>query len=123
MIATAPETTPESWQQLEALYHAALATRGEAREALLAHVDPELRAKVEALLANAEAEDGKLDRPAWKWDDEGSDNSGSDGQLRVKRRYCLARRSVHTALKPRSGQEVWEWFTAPPIHVCIAWLR
>lgn len=56
MISTAPETTPESWQQLEALYHAALATGRETREALLARVDPELRAKVEELLASTEIE-------------------------------------------------------------------
>ena len=68
MIPAAPETTPEFWQQLEALYPAALATRGEAREALLARIDPVLKAKVEVLPANTETEEGKFDGPAWEWD-------------------------------------------------------
>jgi serine/threonine-protein kinase len=54
---------------MEALYHAALETRDEAREALLAQADPEMRRRVEALLANADVEEGALDRPAWEWSD------------------------------------------------------
>jgi eukaryotic-like serine/threonine-protein kinase len=53
---------------MEALYHAALETHGEEREALLSRADPELRHKVEALLANAGIAEDKLDRPAWEWE-------------------------------------------------------
>jgi len=68
VAATTPDTTPGYWQRLEALYHAALESHGEAREALLAQADPELRRRVEALLANGEAGDDVFDRPAWEWD-------------------------------------------------------
>jgi hypothetical protein len=43
--------TPERVQQIEELYHAALECDPAAREELLARADPELRGKVEALLA------------------------------------------------------------------------
>jgi eukaryotic-like serine/threonine-protein kinase len=43
--------TPERFQQIEELYHAARAKTGRQREALLAQTDPELRREVESLLA------------------------------------------------------------------------
>ena len=50
--------TPERWQQVDQLYHAALDDR-----AVLDTADPELRREVESLLAH----DGPaLDRPAWE---------------------------------------------------------
>src|SRR5664280_300932 len=59
-------TTPENWQKMEALYHAALETSGAERAALLAQSDPEIRRAVEALLAHADSGEGVLDRPAWE---------------------------------------------------------
>jgi hypothetical protein len=43
--------TPERFQQIEDLYHAARERPAKERAALLAHVDPELRREVESLLA------------------------------------------------------------------------
>jgi serine/threonine protein kinase len=43
--------TPERWQQIEDLYHAAREQKAGDREALLAHADAEVRHKVELLLA------------------------------------------------------------------------
>jgi serine/threonine-protein kinase len=51
---------------MEELYHAALEKSGEAREALLAESDPELRRGVEALLAQGTSGEKLLDRPAWE---------------------------------------------------------
>src|SRR6266851_2032541 len=52
---------PERWRQIEELYHAAREDR-----AALDQADPEMRGKVEALLAQ-DASGGKiLDRPAWE---------------------------------------------------------
>jgi len=52
--------TPERWQQIEALYHAAR----ERGPGALAEAAPELRREVEALLAQETAQEGLLDRPA-----------------------------------------------------------
>src|SRR5215470_5757037 len=53
----------ERWRQIEELYQAAMELPSGARGDLLAKADPELRAEVEALLA----EDGSaIDRPAWE---------------------------------------------------------
>src|SRR5215471_9049746 len=57
--------TPEHFQQIEELYHAARARTGEERAALLAQADPELRREVESLLAQPDS-DKFLDRPALK---------------------------------------------------------
>src|SRR5260221_2851074 len=55
--------TPERFQQIEELYHAAREGTSEERAALLAQTDPELRRQVELLLA--EPIGGEfLDRPA-----------------------------------------------------------
>src|SRR5262245_19626834 len=55
--------TPEHFQQIEELYHAARERTGEERAALLAQADPESRREVESLLAQPDS--GKfLDRPA-----------------------------------------------------------
>ena len=43
--------TPERFQQIEELYHAAREATAEERAALLAQTDPELRREVESLLA------------------------------------------------------------------------
>jgi serine/threonine protein kinase len=51
---------------MEELYHAALETSGEEREALLANSDPEVRRGVEALLAQGTSGERVLDHPAWE---------------------------------------------------------
>src|SRR5713226_1528984 len=51
----------ERFRQIEELYHAAREDR-----AVLDHADPELRGKVEALLAQDASGDKILDRPAWE---------------------------------------------------------
>src|SRR6266568_3785018 len=55
--------TPERFQQIEELYHAARERTGEERAALLARTDPELRREIESLLAQR-AGGEFLDRPA-----------------------------------------------------------
>jgi serine/threonine protein kinase len=50
LTSRAAPTNPERWQQIESLYHAALETTDEARDALLLQSDPEIRRAVEALL-------------------------------------------------------------------------
>ncbi len=55
--------TPERFQQIEELYHAARETTAEERAALLAQTDPELRREVESLLAKRTGGEF-LDRPA-----------------------------------------------------------
>ncbi len=56
-------TTPEKWRQIEALYHATRECTPEDRPALLAQVEPELRAEIEALLAQKDSGE-IIDRPA-----------------------------------------------------------
>ena len=55
--------TPEHFQQIEELYHAARERTAEERAALLEQTDPELRREIESLLA-AHANGEFLDRPA-----------------------------------------------------------
>jgi tetratricopeptide (TPR) repeat protein len=55
--------TPEDFQQIEALYHAARERTGEERAELLAQADPELRREVESLLARRAGAEF-LERPA-----------------------------------------------------------
>jgi serine/threonine protein kinase len=55
--------TPDRFQQLEQLYHAACSGTAEEREALLSKADPELRQQVESLL-RARTGDEFMDRPA-----------------------------------------------------------
>jgi serine/threonine-protein kinase len=55
--------TPERFQQIEELYHAARARTGEDRAALLAQADSELRREVESLLAQPDSSKF-LNRPA-----------------------------------------------------------
>jgi eukaryotic-like serine/threonine-protein kinase len=57
--------TPEQFQQVEELYHAARERSAEERAALLAAADPELRREVESLLAQP-GSSGFLDRPAFQ---------------------------------------------------------
>jgi TolB-like protein/predicted Ser/Thr protein kinase len=66
LTSRAAPTNPERWQQIESLYHAALETSDEARDALLLQSDPEIRRAVEALLHYGSSGDGLLDRPAWE---------------------------------------------------------
>src|SRR3984957_11433028 len=51
------------FEQIEELYHAALACESNERSALLDHADPEVRREVELMLAQ---EGSLLDRPAWQ---------------------------------------------------------
>src|SRR4030088_584503 len=55
--------TPERFQQIEELYHAARERTAEERASLLAGADPELRLEIESLLARR-AGGEFLDRPA-----------------------------------------------------------
>ena len=55
--------TPERFQQIEDLYHAARERTAEERAALLAQIDPEIRREIESLLAQRTAGEF-LDRPA-----------------------------------------------------------
>ena len=55
--------TPERFEQIEALYHAAREGTPQQRAALLAQTDPELRREIESLLAERSNEEF-LDRPA-----------------------------------------------------------
>jgi serine/threonine-protein kinase len=55
--------TPERFQRIEELYHAAREGTPEERAAFLAEADPELRRQVESLLADRSS-DGILERPA-----------------------------------------------------------
>src|SRR5438067_6554899 len=55
--------TPERFQQIEELYHAARERTAEERAALLAQTDPELRREIESLLAQRTGGEF-LDRPA-----------------------------------------------------------
>ncbi len=55
--------TPQRFQQIEELYHAARETTGAARAALLEQTDPELRREIEALLGQPGSGEF-LDRPA-----------------------------------------------------------
>src|SRR5216683_4916748 len=55
--------TPERFQQIEELYHAARERTGDERAALLALTDPELRREIESLLAHPGGGDF-MDRPA-----------------------------------------------------------
>jgi serine/threonine protein kinase/tetratricopeptide (TPR) repeat protein len=57
--------TPERFRQIEQLYHAAREGTAEARAALLAQTDPELRREVELLLSQT-AGGNFLDRPAFE---------------------------------------------------------
>jgi serine/threonine protein kinase/tetratricopeptide (TPR) repeat protein len=56
---------PERWRQIEQLYLAAVDLREEERAALLAQASPDVRRKVEGMLAQP-AGSKLLDRPAWE---------------------------------------------------------
>jgi hypothetical protein len=57
--------TPERFRQIEELYHAAREVTADARAALMAQADPELRREVESLLREPPGE--FLDRPAIRY--------------------------------------------------------
>ena len=60
--------TPERWQQVNDLFHAALERAPADRAPFLAAAtteDPGLRREVESLLATDESAEGFLDIPAW----------------------------------------------------------
>src|SRR5258707_971727 len=56
--------TPDHWQAIDALYHAALQLTGEPRSGLLRRADAKVRIAVEAMLAQEAS--AVLDRPAWE---------------------------------------------------------
>src|SRR5580704_4962496 len=56
-------TSRDFWRQMEELYYAAVDLPAAERAALLKDADPELRTRVEALLAQ---EGSALDHPAWE---------------------------------------------------------
>ena len=60
---------PERWQQVEAVFHAALECAPERRTAFLEKAckeDPELRGEVESLLAQGlSSPHGPMEKPAW----------------------------------------------------------
>jgi hypothetical protein len=56
--------TPDHWQAIEALYHAALQLTGEPRSELLRRADPKVQSTVDAMLAQEAST--VLDRPAWE---------------------------------------------------------
>ncbi|HKE24313.1 MAG TPA: serine/threonine-protein kinase, partial [Bryobacteraceae bacterium] len=58
--------TPERWQAIDKLYHAALELSGNERAALLSQADSEVRSAVEAMLAQNSQSTAILDRPAWE---------------------------------------------------------
>ena len=64
VISSAISMTPDHWQAIEALYHAALELTGEPRSELLRRADPKVRSTVEAMLAQEAS--AVLDRPAWE---------------------------------------------------------
>jgi hypothetical protein len=59
--------SPDRWERIEELYHAALARQGEGRAAFLANAcqgDEGLRREVESLVKQAGSASGLLDHPA-----------------------------------------------------------
>jgi serine/threonine protein kinase/tetratricopeptide (TPR) repeat protein len=58
--------TPERWQAIDKLYHAALELSGDERAALLSQADSEVRSAVEAMLAQNSRSTAILDRAAWE---------------------------------------------------------
>ncbi len=58
--------TPEHWQRIEELYHAALEVSDGERTALLARADLDVQRAVEAMLAQEGSDEVMLDRPAWE---------------------------------------------------------
>ncbi len=64
--------TPERFEQIEELYHAARTKSGQERADMLAQADPGLRRDVESLLAQREG-DKFLDRPAMQYDSDPPD--------------------------------------------------
>lgn len=63
--------SPDYWQQIEALFHAAMERDRTERDAFLdqACVGDEVRREVESLIAQATARTNLLDRPAWALDE------------------------------------------------------
>ena len=60
--------SPDRWQRVETLYHAALELEPESRETFLSDAcadDADLRYEVESLLSQGDAHTSPLDRPAW----------------------------------------------------------
>ena len=70
--------TPETWRQMEDLYNAARDLPAGERGVLLESVDPQVRAKVEAMLAQS---DSMLDHPPWEATSTTATVATSDSQL------------------------------------------
>jgi len=91
--------TPERFQQIEELYHAAREKSAEERAALLARTDPELRREIESLLRQR-AGGEFLERPAI----ENAPQLVEDATLTKKLWACTW---AHTASKAGSARAEW----------------
>jgi hypothetical protein len=91
--------TPERFQQIEELYHAAREGTAEERAALLARIDPELRREIESLLAQRTGGEF-LDRPAMQ-------NAPELLEIRLSPYWPPALAWGHTVSKANSVQAAW----------------
>src|SRR5580704_5830979 len=91
--------TPERFQQIEELYHAARERTAEERAALLAQTDPELRREVELLLSQPTAGEF-LDRPAIQ---NAADLLEDSTVTNLAAGACLG----HTVSKANSARGAW----------------
>ena len=92
--------TPERFQQIKELYHAARERTAEERAALLAQADPEVRREVESLLAQPTAGDF-LDRPAIQ------NASRSCWRIRLSPDWLQEQAWGHTVSKASSARAAW----------------
>ena len=94
--------TPERFQRIEELYHAAREGTAEERAALLAQTDPELRREIESLLAYHTGGE-LLDQPAMQNSAEPLDDSLPACSLREIS-------SAHTGLRANLARGAWARF-------------